>query len=543
MSTDKTLPPIPPLPPIKHFQLDYILKHEVPKESQQVVDSLLNVSSNYRKDLKKEIRLKLSIEQKLQNKNIEISKLARLLDKQLSHDSNSITKQLNSRNDINDLDNEVLPVVELTNRVSVKFKNIAKKLQGKNLDPLKYPNLCSYYNKVSNGGSSVRQVETAKKEQAPKVLGELDPKQMISEPAPKKTKDDQTATTAMIDQDRNLIETLKQSQMHGSTKVPKSSVVTKKLSEEPEIDDPENFEQFMSDTLYNYRKQQQRRYSNVDVFVENTLDKTENQNLYDGPHFDNSLASTYHKSQNPLDLLATLSATKSPASVSQDLQISHFKKLRINGNPITSETFGKDCECNPNGSEHDNSHTTEPFTSDSPSESLGSPSYSTSSDVDPIIVSSSSEESESESDDDDNDDLAATTNQYYTLLHEDYRDRKKKQKRRNKGQGYVRKESPTPKHEPLHHKLKPKGSILKITNSTPRVVSRNWPVHIAESKKANKIPGPSLLGSQTINSIDDSIAQGIIVREETDDNEIVEWYGVSDDKQIKSLNKLKTFVD
>lgn len=537
MSNDKTSPSaVPPLPPIKHFQLDYILKNEVPQEVQQVVDSLLNVSANYRKDLKKEIRLKLSIEQKLQNKNIEISKLTRSLTKKLKSECSSISKQLNAKHDINDLDNEVLPVVELSASVSSRFKNIADKLQGKKLDASKFPNLGAYY---SRSNANVPRSETRSK-LATETQRELTVELIASQ------KD--LALESPVYPKNGLIQNPTNERENEGANLLDDSANAKKAFEEGEEFDPKNFEQFMSETLFNYRKQQQKRYSNVDVFVQNTLDKTESQNLYDGPHFDNSLSSTYHKSENPLSLLASLSATKSPASVSQDLQISHFKKLRINGNPINSESVKKDCECNNNDSEAINSNNTTEATpvdqtSQYTTDLIGSPADSYSS-VDPIIISSSEEsETESENEHNEESDLTTTTNQYYSLLHDDYRNRKKKRKRRNKVQDYVRNDSPNPKHEPLHHKLKPKGSILKITNSRPRIMSKTWPIQISESKKVPKLPGVSIIGTQTINSIDNSLAQGIIVKEETDDNEVVEWYGVSEDKQIKSLNKLKTFVD
>ena len=67
---------MPRLPSIEEFKLDRIICDDLKEESQEVVDSMIKVATSYQNDLKSEIRRKLSIEQKIQFKNIEIAKIA-----------------------------------------------------------------------------------------------------------------------------------------------------------------------------------------------------------------------------------------------------------------------------------------------------------------------------------------------------------------------------------------------------------------------------------------------------------------------------------
>ena len=63
------------------FPLDYILNNVLAKESEQVNSDLLQVALNFQNDLRKEIKYKLLIEQRIQFKNIEIAKTASSLNK------------------------------------------------------------------------------------------------------------------------------------------------------------------------------------------------------------------------------------------------------------------------------------------------------------------------------------------------------------------------------------------------------------------------------------------------------------------------------
>lgn len=502
-----SLEPKTPLPPIKHFQLDYILKHVLADESNQTAESFRQLAKKYRKDLKTEIRVKLSIEQKLQNKNIQIAKLANQIDHDLQKQIKSITKSL-GKQDENNLDSEVMPVVKLTEDVTVKFKAIMGRLGNVDLD--KYPLLKQY----RQGTVSSQPATTAT--------------------AATTTVSTTTRSTAS---DAQTVAPRPKSASPSFSPVNSPSVSLPVKSESPfdsaDPMDPEDFEKFMASALSNYRKQQSHRYSS-DVF-------NSDEPLFRPPVYDHSLASSYHKSENPINLLYIESTpkspviSKSPAIALETSQSTHFKKLRINGSPITSSTK-QPCKC----------QTKEPHNHQPMSPTINSDDEHVF--VEPIIVSASSD-----SDSDDSDDLTDATNQYYTSLHRDYQTKKKKLKRRLARQlqlsNQVRDSSPTPKHEPSHHLLKPKQSILKITTQHLRQPS-------IPRKKSSKlgVKGPIPKGSPLLNgtmlpktavdlpkdnmafplpslalespTVDESLVNGIIVESET----------------THSINKLRSLI-
>lgn len=72
-----------PLPSVDEFRLSNILASRVSAESEAVAQALLNVNSKYQADLRKEVRRALTIEQKIQYKNIQVAKLCHTIQKNL----------------------------------------------------------------------------------------------------------------------------------------------------------------------------------------------------------------------------------------------------------------------------------------------------------------------------------------------------------------------------------------------------------------------------------------------------------------------------
>lgn len=495
--------PPPPIPSIDKFKLNHILSHELKQESEQVVESLLKVSKNYKKDLKDEIRLKLSIEQKLQNKNIQVAKLASSINKSIDGEIKSISKQIdgvsNGHGDKNAIDSEVLPVVELAESVSQKFSGLSKKLQridkkingekGISLD--KYPLLSKYFSpQVVPKEAQVQQQQRSQDETNTKAT-----KPPVSTPNDAMTNKPQGSLNISFNLTHN--DPVPNNQLlpsHSSSQPP--PVPNPTSSHNPPnilIDDeemnPEDFEAFMSETLTNYRKQQQERYKSLDVFLtpEDESLKSSSGELYNDPHFDRSLSSSFHRSEDPVSFLYVnpkikeTANGKSPAIVTQTLQTSHFKKLRISGSPITSASFLKkrdQCECHSNNKQSSEVPGIQVLRNLAGSQSP-SPSFEPDDDLsDGQMLSSQSSETDSS---DSSHGLAGDTDNYYTSLHESFKQKRKKkliQRSRRLRDNYKRDYSPTPKHEPSHRILRPKASILKLPTSTnvnvlPKSVVRN----------------------------------------------------------------------
>lgn len=519
------------LPSIKQFRLDYILNHELKNESQQVINNLLKTSSNYRNDLKNEIRLKLSIEQKLQNKNIEIAQLAGKLTKIVNNDNKSMNKVLYangepSRQESNNnlLDEEVLKIFNLSLSLSDDFARITRGLQNVQ-EKLgvsdvsfkdKYPLLFDYFNKPKDIPS-----------------GEVD----------------------IGNASENIINV-----SHENTDTASPVIELTNTSQQIYLDEnmtTEDFEAFMSQTLNNYRKVQQERYGTMDIFQDQGgLDNLE---LFNNPHFDNSLSSVFHKSENPVDLLMDVSV-KAPATVDQTFQVSHFKKLRINGAPITPKANSKTSFAK-NGlgigtSYEENRHLPngmdllKSLTSTNSNGTSGLALINSEDEISDAILSSESSDSDSSLE---MSSFTGDTQEYYNLLRKDLKIKKKlkRPQLRSENSNYIRNTSPNPKHEPSHHTLKPKGSILKHNVKTTETIKTNeFPVNdIVEDVEVNSVnssPIHSTLNPMTSrhsSGVENFTAQGIILGDEADQviEEIANW-DLIHDMDYKSISKLKSFV-
>lgn len=616
-----------PIPPIDRFKLDHILKHELKPESDQVVDSILKVSSNYRKDLKTEIRYKLSIEQKLQNKNIDVAKLAASIDKLILHETKYINKQLNHTSGgtnsgysgsgpdrMNNLDSEVLPVLQLTDSVSAKFELLAKTLQKLDLKlngtrskefEEAYPMLHSFFNPKVNANlrHSTVSDEPESTEEPTAQLNVSNGKFMDGSlsngnldggipPSLTNTKPE-THFNQVNDHDPSS-----EHEYNNNNKMPASHDTQQDYNTNDMPDDmnSQEFEAFMSHTLTNYRRQQQERYRTLDVFLDSASLNSGGE-LYNNSYFDSSLSSSFHRSEDPVSFLYVkpeLSNTtkenhqgKSPAIVTQNLQTSHFKKLRISGAPITSASFKKDCECHNDNHNHQNGQMDLEVLGMQVLRNLArsSPGIST---PDEEISEISDEAISSESSDSDSSGstqgLASDTDSYYSSLNDSFKDKRKRQKQRSKQlqHTYTRNYSPTPKHEPSHRILKPKGSILKFSNQNvlpkkiisrrPRSIRSQSPASTSFTERPTPVNNPVETNSTDlssppppmfpisrqacIGSLNDTTAHGIFVSPvqeqsfystqidgtklpaesiETADEE-------SSDQRIRSITKLRPYV-
>lgn len=499
-----------------------------------MVESLLNVAHNYRSDLKNEIRFKLSIEQKIQNKNIEVAKLAQALERRISHETRSLSKQLDLANidqcigDMGDLAGDLGVQVH---SLGERLRKLDRRINGENYlggesstRRREYP-LLHKFQSVARTGS-----------EGPSKSSGPSPKDTPNDPSPSQTNgpspnghkfNESNDKSVTINEDINLDEVDEVEEVIEVEEVDEAEVdeaEAREVDEAREVidamvevkgkkshgenvqnghsgihengngihtnseqglvdtDDLDNldFESFMSQTLSTYRQQQSERYKSMDVFLPEAA--SIQSDLYNIT-YDNSLSSSFHKSENPVSLLyvdslanhpkSLANYTKSPAIVTQSLQTSHFKKLRISGAPITSSVKQSECECHKNG---------HPF------ELQGMKvlrdivkTTSGEDDISETLISSQSSDSDSSGS---NQGLAGTTDGYYTSLNESYKKKQRLKRGKQKPQPYTRDYSPTPKHEPSHRILKPKGSILKL--ATPRS-----PTFPKSPTSKSKCPGSS----------------------------------------------------
>lgn len=531
----------PALPSIDEFKLGYILSQNVRQESQNVVDSLLNVSQNYQADLKNEIRNKLSVEQKIQYKNIDIAKLSSKLSKTITHRNRKLEKvystdmqtstsdlTINSASTRPDshVDAELAQLLELSAKSSMLIKQLCtdlnvidKKVNKSRPGSVKYPMISKFLApkqpavasevRVSNGASNGVKIDSNGSK-----LDSNGSKLDSNGPIPKNT-----------------------SQANG-TPVTQS---TEDL-EAPDMSDPENFESFMASTISKYRNLQLENHTQPDIFLEPEIHETKVVSPIKGNNPLNLLYSSIITKSLSSELANSFTTSnfvsiKSIPTVELTPQVSHFKKLRINGSPITSATYTKirdrelqNCGCNEDETSklvRNECLSVDKRAFDDAVHYNGA-SDDTDEDSefeDPILTSESSDLS-SDSEDGDN-----TTNQYYLALKTDLRKKKNniRRKRIRRTQARIRKEaSPTPKHKPSHHILKPKRSILKMPkNETRRAYgvrvrspsrSRSPKMEIKRKSVDKKPKTVSVKNSMSVIGANDYMVAGTIIAQEGSEN-------------------------
>ncbi|CAI5759054.1 unnamed protein product [Candida verbasci] len=473
-----------PLPSIEQFQLDFILNDVLRNESDQVINDLLKVTSNYQNDLRKEIKYKLSIEQRIQFKNIEIAKLSKNLNQLIQSRNKKLSKALLNYNNDDEIEvNQLLKhTIESSNKIKdiiTRLKNIEKRKCKESIVVTKrelYPNLYKLVNLQTE--SHGEQNSEVNKDVI--VNEEINNDAIMKEEVNKDQIVDEQLPTTEIDeiQDQNglnisssiPIQDQNELNIGSSTPNQKRKEVSNldqstPIQEAPTSMDPIEFETFMASTIAKYRERQQ--------------EESESE-------------SESNPQTNPLNLLysqliitpiksypfSNLLSIKSTATVDESSQISHYKKLRINGAPITSESFKK---------KEDLSEIIDNLKIIDDDEVWNSSGLNTEN------SSSNSSDSVSENEID----------QYYSNLEMNL-----KRKRKLEGKDL----SPTPKHKPSHHILKPKRSILKTkqqkTLNKPAIINHDHH-EITPLSAVN-----NAYGSKTVNVLSEFTVSGIITNEE-----------------------------
>lgn len=559
------------IPSIDEFRLNNILSTVLKDESKQVTESLLQVVSNYQEDLRTEVKRKISIEQKIQYKNISIAKLTYNLHKLLEQKNKKLSKlyvansssgedgehQVDVSN-INNLDKEVGETLDYAVKTTRKVHSLAqrlleldKKLSSPNaLKIQRYPKLFRMLELQDLIQTPTHSCPPSPPPEIPvgKIAQDYEPfsDNHISHLTELSSSDlnknddifreqpsngtDSSADTLQaedteIDSVKN-VELISISQKSNKCDIIDEETTKTHENEEPlsvdlhgemlnsenEVEGQQNgedsmdqvkFEEFMSHSIQKYRQLQEDKYGDSDLFENfglppsplkesSDLSSTGSNNRFNAKNPLNLLYSNLilrslmsqpstEETATSLIFLPTMNV-KLAATVKQSLRNSHFKKLRINGNPITSATFQnmKDkpkCACD----EHTESHHADlqgksnlpdieqlDISTELEDEDLTYSSSALNSDDNEsdLIFSSSDDDSEDNSESNGNsseDFLSRMTNDYYMSLQRKLKRRRRSQKRTIPEITKCRDESPTPKHKPSHRTLKPKRSILKNT--------------------------------------------------------------------------------
>lgn len=397
------------LPPIEVFRLDRILG-ELNDEFVDVADALKTVASNYQADLKQEIRNKLSIEQRIQHKNIELSRMAHSLHKKIRLDDKKL-RLVDLPNDVGELVSLSMAVTNSINTVVGALRNIERTL-GVN-EHVRFPLVNALVGEVDREDTVDFDVDEdyfGDEVELPRVTRpeETSPDSLLDDVLPNESRGEELSGVSQRLRKPGSLSTSSPKSETASIDT-LSDIVSGESSQKshsPVLEDPAEFELFMTENIAQFRTRRPRRKPSVPV---------------------------------PIQLLHL---AKSLATVELTPLVSLFKKLRINGNPITPL---KDCACDP----------TDPIVDEEVWISSG-----INSEDDELQGLSSS------SDDSDQDDVTSHTNQIYLALQRTL----KKQNRRR----FRKLTSPTPKHQPSHRTLKPKGSILKMPKhaESPTTVAR-----------------------------------------------------------------------
>lgn len=625
---------MPRIPPIDAFKLDHIIQEDLKLESQEVINAMMNVASSYQNDLKSEIRRKLSIEQKIQFKNIEIAKIAHSLSKNISvrnkklrraicNNGGNLTTGNNNSSSLlllgNDstIDDEILMLLDLSTKASGKIRGLTQKLA-----------------KID------QRVNRSRKEE---IIGDPNSRRKTDYPyihkmlSHKQRQKSTSKVSNQIDNEEVPVKVFVSPPMEpvepDNKTDPKTPITDPALpivqAQDEEEMNAEQFELFMSSSIGKYRDLQQGKYGEIDIFQNSPMRNMSNS-INESPvsrTSNTSINTSSFKSGNPLSLLyssiiekpqfndqrltvlpsignMTINV-KSSATVKPTFQTSHFKKLRINGSPITSETFLKmkekpTCEC----TDHDDDHLS--HCSDKSEDSVAKRALTVSlhaleslhlSSDDTSGLNTEPEDNDltseppmtSESSDFDSDSLSSGSgdnrantyaDQYYLFLKEDMKKKKRLHRRRKlrlrKRPIYQRKDlSPTPKHKPSHHSLKPKRSILKMpqtkiirheppADSQRREITKNdnpnVQYHLNNSPKyafeTSKIKARPRVGSNT----NEFTVNGTMLHvgpdtEESssydnDENEVILWDGLNQERRadntdvvsLRSISRLKGFL-
>lgn len=131
----------PEIPGTNEFRLSTILSKHVTQEYNDTVEALLNVNSKYQQDLRKEIRHSLTIEQKIQNKNIHVAKMAQKTKKEVHSRARKLNKAIDNSQPLND---QLVEIRDRAVKISSDFHRLLARVyerSGKLPDRERYPKL------------------------------------------------------------------------------------------------------------------------------------------------------------------------------------------------------------------------------------------------------------------------------------------------------------------------------------------------------------------------------------------------------------------
>lgn len=510
-----------PLPSIDDFRLSTILLKHVNEENEAVKKALLNVTERHQDDLKQEIRRLLTVEQKIQYLNIDVAKRAHLLRRKVASRKRRLEKAIEGLKNDKDgsLYADIRELMTLAVLVSAQVQGLANLAleyeRSKNgplsgPDPHKYPRLASFF---GTGTESV-DVDSTESEVVDGYIDNRDHQlhhrdsheshfddsfdsvsngfqTAFSEPAfPKNTTGD-GSNSGDLSPDDNELGASSSEEEQSAPPSPKTAEAELVKEPSPEEVTAEMFEQIMDMNISKYRLQRQRKYDELDLF---------------GPQVTLAHPSTAPKNKsNPLRLLYSSLAlansdmlkartveaeslkspfvnSKSVATVLPTPQTSLHKKLRIRVQPLRYNKKNDNCcqESEREGETNiDSSPAKEALTktlnnfldsaiaedqdNELDDDVWNSSAYQTDTDEE---ATSSSEDTESQEASVDNPlDISAED---YQSFRKDLAKARTKKSQRSVIESPMREFSPTPKHQPSHRTLKPKGSILKISNGTRR---------------------------------------------------------------------------
>lgn len=149
------------LPAIEDFGLSNILSRVLPEESAAVATSLLKVNSNYQHDLKNEIRKALSIEQKIQFKNIHAAKLAQSISKQVQKRKKRLDRFLPTGPGPDNMETEVRRLLDLAAETSLALNSLTHRLgeldrrAGGKLDAARFPKLARLMETINHSSTGL----------------------------------------------------------------------------------------------------------------------------------------------------------------------------------------------------------------------------------------------------------------------------------------------------------------------------------------------------------------------------------------------------
>lgn len=479
---------LPSLPSKEEFELTSVLGN-LKEQTRELLEALLAVSKNYEEDLNNEFIHKLDNEQKIQLKNKRIERNLKNMVKEAQNEAKKLNRVLDSRVpkrnsslgtfDIGSdkgADEELSSILQMSTKTNSTIPKLCETLHDidkKVFGPMssgtkKYPLLTSMLS-----GNLERESESSVEPPTDHdtSTGFLSARGSSSLPINEENHTELPQETISGD-DNELVD--RQQALPES----KDSNLTFKNQDDMT---EEQFEYFISTSIEKYREKQEQKYGGNSVFDDEQFfppspgTSPEDFRLVPGqlsnPYgirrppsmfFDpvGLLKSTIRddtmkkERQNDQEPNTNYSAPmKSPATVKQSLQTSHFKKLRINGLPMTSSKHVG--EQKPNKSLEQSSSVVP-----SSSERMRKDSISSSF---PRFSSALSEVFE------DIHSLDSESNLSFYLGIENFGELSPRAVARRESRGilpgYRESISPTPKYQPSHHSLKPKRSILKSLTS------------------------------------------------------------------------------